>query len=390
MIKRNIFLMYAIAFFTGMVFYASISTLYRQYCGVSIFQITIIESVSFVLCLLLEIPFGVLADRIGYKKIMILSMFLYAFSKFIFWKADSFWLFLLERIVLSFSLAGLSGVDESIIYLSCTEEKSQKIFGIHSSFGTAGLLCASALFSIFSGEDYRMSALWTLITYSIAAMLSLFLIEVKAGNKESGNVRQSLKNNFQVLKRTVLNKKLLFITIGCTLFGESMSLMFDKLNQVKYDELGMSPRVISLVYIAFTLVELFSFASDFFTKLIGRKFFIISSFFTGIICVTVFAFTHNAFIAVGVILFYTFISTLTGPLLSTIYNENITEEDRASALSMLSVITDFGSVLVQLSIGKMADISLTFGFLWGIVICLIGTALFFMSGIIKKEKSYRK
>ena len=47
--KRNLYFMYAISFFQGMVFYSSIATLYRQVAGLSIFQITLIESISLVL-----------------------------------------------------------------------------------------------------------------------------------------------------------------------------------------------------------------------------------------------------------------------------------------------------------------------------------------------------
>jgi len=69
--KRNLYFMYAISFFQGMVFYSSIATLYRQAAGLSIFQITMIESISLVLSFAFEIPWGVLADRIGYRLTMI-------------------------------------------------------------------------------------------------------------------------------------------------------------------------------------------------------------------------------------------------------------------------------------------------------------------------------
>ncbi|MCH5317706.1 MAG: hypothetical protein J1E05_06985 [Eubacterium sp.] len=54
--KRNLFCMYAISLFQGMVFYSSISTLYRQAAGLSVFQIAAIESVCSVMSLAFEIP----------------------------------------------------------------------------------------------------------------------------------------------------------------------------------------------------------------------------------------------------------------------------------------------------------------------------------------------
>lgn len=62
-IKRNIYLMYGISLLQGMVFYGPIATLYRQAAGVSVFEITLIESISLVLCIALEMPWGVVADR---------------------------------------------------------------------------------------------------------------------------------------------------------------------------------------------------------------------------------------------------------------------------------------------------------------------------------------
>ena len=56
--KTNLFFMYAISFFQGMVFYSSIATLYRQAAGISVFQITLIESISLVIALVFEIPWG--------------------------------------------------------------------------------------------------------------------------------------------------------------------------------------------------------------------------------------------------------------------------------------------------------------------------------------------
>lgn len=119
--KKNIYLMYAIAFLQGLVFYGPIATLYREARGLSIFQITLIESVSLFLCILLEIPWGVIADKIGYRRTMIFCSTLYFVSKVIFWKAASFLFFLLERLLLSVVLAGFSGVDTSIIFLSCKQ-----------------------------------------------------------------------------------------------------------------------------------------------------------------------------------------------------------------------------------------------------------------------------
>ena len=92
--------MYAVGLTQGMVFYGPVATLYRQAQGVTVFEITLIESISMLLCILLEISWGMVADRIGYKKTMVLSNLIFFASKLIFWQATSFAGFLAERILL--------------------------------------------------------------------------------------------------------------------------------------------------------------------------------------------------------------------------------------------------------------------------------------------------
>ena len=128
--------MYAMALLQGMVFYSPIATLYRQAQGVTVFQITVIESISLALGILLEIPWGIVADKIGYRKTMVFCSGLYFVSKIIFWKATGFGGFLAERILLSVVLAGYSGVDSSILYLSCDGKDTQKVFCGSAFYGT--------------------------------------------------------------------------------------------------------------------------------------------------------------------------------------------------------------------------------------------------------------
>jgi len=167
-LKRNRILLYAVALLQGMVFYAPVSTLYRAAQGVTVFEITLIESVSLALCLLLEIPWGYLADRIGYRRTMVFCAVLYLLSKIVFWRADGFGLFLLERVMLSVVIAGLSGVDMSILYLSSEEGESQKTFGIYSAMGTVGMVLASAVYAVFIGENFRLAGGLTVVSYGLA------------------------------------------------------------------------------------------------------------------------------------------------------------------------------------------------------------------------------
>ena len=182
--KKNLCLLYGIAFLQGMVFYSPASVLYRQSAGLDIFQISVIESISLFLCFALEIPWGILADRIGYRLTMGLCCFFYFISKIIFWKAWTFQEFLLERVFLSIAVSGLSGVDITLLYLYAPEGKSQKVFGIYEGLGTGGLLTASVCFSLFLKNCWRRAALLTAAAYGFALILTLFLVEPRPGGSK--------------------------------------------------------------------------------------------------------------------------------------------------------------------------------------------------------------
>ena len=181
--KRNIRLCYAIAFLQGLVFYAPVATLYRQANGVGVFQITVIESISLAASLAMELPWGWIADRIGYRNTLVICHFLYFISKIVFWRAEGFGWFLTERLLLSIVLSGLSGCDSAYLFLSmggnnCPEQESRRIFGLWEALNTAGLVLACMAFSLFIGENYRLAALFSAYTYGAAFLLSLFLPSV--------------------------------------------------------------------------------------------------------------------------------------------------------------------------------------------------------------------
>jgi len=198
--KKNIYLFYAIALFQGMVFYAPVATLYRQSRGIGIFQITLIESISLALCLALEIPWGFVADKIGYKKTILICNLLYFASKIVFWKANGFAMFLVERLMLSVVMSGLSGCDSAFLYISAGKDDAPRVFGIYSAMGTAGLLTASAVFSLFLRDDYALSGLLTVFSYGVSLVLTLFSTEVENNVENPKSFYEQIKELLTVLK----------------------------------------------------------------------------------------------------------------------------------------------------------------------------------------------
>ncbi len=372
--KKNIYLMYAIALLQGMVFYGPVATLYRQAQGISVFQITLIESISLALCIALEIPWGFVADRIGYRRTMIFCSGLYFVSKIVFWKATGFGGFLLERVMLSVVLAGLSGVDFSIIYLSCKGKDSQKAFGIYNSMSMGGLLAAAAVFSLVVKDNYPLAGFLTVISYGISAVLSFFLTEVK-----ENEVDQAQTGSFMATLRDILydHNLILFLT-AVAFLSETHQTVTVFLNQLQYSRCGMGNSVIGIVYIAATILGLCGVYSSAVTKKTGMRFsFLLFSGLAVSSCV-ILAFSRYAVPSVIGILVLRISNSLFQPFQAEIQNRQVKTKNRATALSVNAMFTDCVAIGTNLIFGALSEWNLSLAFLFGGVICGLGLFCFFV------------
>jgi len=369
--KKNLYVMYAIALLQGMVFYGPIATLYRQAQGVTVFQITLIESISLGLAILLEIPWGIAADKIGYRKTMIFCSGLYFLSKIVFWKATGFGGFLTERILLSVVEAGFSGVDTSILYLSCRGKNSQKVFGIYNSMGMAGLLFAAAVFSVFVRNNYSLAGFLTVVSYGLAALLSLGITEVKQPSSRSAQPEPFRAT----LQKTLANRTLLLFLVAVAFLSEAHQTITVFLNQLQYQRCGLSSTAIGLVYITATVLGLLGFCSAPLTKRIG-----ISSsclLFGGLAAVScgVLGATQTAFPAVAAVLTLRISNTLFQPFRAALQNGQIQTENRATALSIHAMLVNCIAIATNLIFGALSDWSLPSAFFFGAGICVCSLLL---------------
>lgn len=366
--KRNRYLLYAMALLQGMVFYAPVATLYRQSAGLGIFEISLIESISLALAIALEIPWGWAADRMGYRKSMIVCCGLYFVSKLVFWQAAGFGGFLLERILLSVVCAGLSGLDSSLLYLSCEEGGSHRAFSIYQYLGDLGMLTAAGIFALWIGEKYRLAAALTAVSYGLAAVLAFGLQE---GKPEKPQERPG-----KLLLAQLKDRNVLYLVLAAALLGETHQSITVFLNQLKYETLGMDHRAISGAFVAVSLMGLAGGCSARLREKLGAK--AMGSglmLLTGLSCLTL-AGTRRIWLSVGAVLVLRGCYSLFTPLYQDLQNRAITTAQRATALSMNAVMHDSLGIFLNLVFGAIAQRNVNTAFLFGGGLCLMGWLLY--------------
>lgn len=373
---RNIRVLFAISFLQGLVFYASIATLYRRAAGLNMFEITAIESISMLLSLALEIPWGMTADRIGYRKTMVVCSFLFLLSKIVFWRAQSFGGFLLERILLAVVCAGISGVDASILIASCSSEDTHRVFSWYSTFGTCGLICASMAYSLLIGENYRLAALLTVLSYGVAAILSLLLQEIHMEKQEK---KRRFCGLSQLFDQLFGNKRLMMLTIAFAIFAECVQLTTVFLNQLQYERCGWSAAWIGAAHVLSTVIMLLGAASAKCAKKFGEWKMGAALMLLGVVACMLLAFTRKGGVSLVCLLTISLCGALMMPLAETIKNRMIDVQDRATALSVLAVFSNGTAASMEVITGWSADISLTGTMLFCALLCMVAFGLFIAS-----------
>lgn len=370
MIKRNIYLLCAIALLQGMVFYAPVATLYRQAAGLGIFHITLIESISLALTICLEIPWGWLADRIGYKKTMLVCCGLYFLSKIVFWQAAGFGMFLLERVLLSVVCAGLSGVDSSMLYLSCGQEHSHRVFSVYESLGELGILLAAGIYALWIGENYRLAAFLTVLAYGAATVLSLGLKEVLPEKQE--RFRSSGREILEVLKSQLGNRRVLLLLAAVALLSETHQTVTVFLSQLQYIRAEMTYREISVAYIGVSVAALAGGFSAGLCSRVGAKPMGTGLLAAASLCCLLLGVVPRPMLSVTAVLLLRLCFSLMQPLHMDLQNKMVTTKDRATALSMNAVVMDGLGIFLNLIFGALADVRLEAAMLLGAALC--GTA----------------
>lgn len=129
---------------------------------------------------------------------------------------------------------------------------------------TAGLVTAGVCSTLFFGEHYRAAAGWTVVTYGLAALLTLFLTDPP----EETPARAEHPPLRAALGWSLVHAPLL---VGAALFTETVQFVAVFLSQVQYRRAGIPLRWFGLLYVLTALAALAGVRSHRLTGGLGRR-----------------------------------------------------------------------------------------------------------------------
>lgn len=182
---------------------AGIVILWQQ-LGLSQRDVFLMELIFAAIIFAFQIPTGMLADRIGRKKTILLGSSMVALGCVLYlFVASGFWSLLTCEVFLAIGLSALSGADEALIFHSLSLLRMSDRFGTLWGRAQSWALCASALGCVVGGflseVNPRSPFILSVVANTVLFIVALRLVEPEM--REDTRIRLSWKGLSEVVRR---------------------------------------------------------------------------------------------------------------------------------------------------------------------------------------------
>ncbi|MFK7897649.1 MAG: MFS transporter [Myxococcota bacterium] len=359
------------------LFPMAIVTLFLQdHLGLTMAEIMWVQAAFGIGLAVFEFPSGYLADRIGYRRSMILASLLSVFAWTLYSMAIGFWSVVAAQIMMGFALSLVSGTNSAMLFESLAnldrENEFTKWFGRARFFGQfaegSAALVAGILFAISVRLPFQLMILVWILNLGIALLMVEPRFERHAVEKPLEHVRKLL--HFVRFRAPRLR----------ALFAVSVALGLASFVPVWIVTLYARDAGVPLSWLgpmwaaANYCVALGSLASD----RLGRSLSLVT------VCVLCTALITLGYLGMGFtyawwgFAFYFAFNLsrgLSGPLLAHAEQEEIPSGDRASVVSMRSLLFRAAFVVVGPIVGMLIDVQGRHSVLLGLGVFLAIAAL---------------
>lgn len=377
---RNICLYKYYIVFSGALLIWPIEILFMQEKGLSYTEIMLIESLASVMQLILEIPSGMVADKIGCKKTVLSGLLCEIFAYVVLIFANGFEVCVAYSIFLALGYSLISGAETALIYESHLEIKRKDDYMKTIRKSGFWKMIVLSFVTIASGILYTkniylphiISIVFLGISVCIIAMYKE--VNTKSNEIERQNVRCMIKSVIHVFSK---NKELCWLVTVAILFN----LIFADSNyflQIYMKEVNLGVGFYGAVFFVCNMVSAFSFKnSERIISFLGNRTKIVSVINLALIY-AVSGVLYN-FIGIGILCFTRIWIATIKPLLNTSINEKLPSASRATLLSIYAALVSIFLAIFDPIMGLVMDVYGIRGAFIGIVgICMI--LIFILTG----------
>lgn len=374
-------------FFRSLAFGLPIVALFLQMKGLSLSQISWLESIVVISIVLFEIPTGILADKFGRKWSIVASSLLGLFAWIPWFIADSFIVFSLHYIMIGIAIALVSGADQAFIYDDLKDkekgQRMQKIFGMYDSAGTISGLVAGLVVA-FLLKEHTLDNFYFLFYLTVAAQVLALLFRLMLKEpKRTGEGRDIedkpekalvlFKDGLGLISSSKQIKRLLLLYLFCFPFASLLMYLFQPyFQQSRVDTIwfGLAFATSSLLA---GLLKIYAYKV---VEWLGVK--------AGVLVLTLLpalmwgfmAITYNPILAVILFILNDGFGNMRDPIFTDYFNRHIQSYNRATVLSTISFCLSLYLVIMQPILGYLADLNLSYAFITITLLIVFGAVMF--------------
>lgn len=380
----NIKLLGLLNLFMDLKFYDAFAIIYftaisgSMVLGMSIFSISMITNALF------ELPTGIISDRVGRKKTLILGTIISLSYSIAFAIGVNYWLLVIAAILEGLERAFYSGNNDALLYDTLKEAGLEKDYKTYYGKVSAMYKVAAIIAVLVGGVlVYFTSIRFLIILTIIPKLINLFICfkitDPKIHtNKIPNNPFEHIKELFKKVKNNKPLKKIIIASTISSCSGES-----------SYQFRPMFYKMVWPVWaigIPNLLTNLGEFTANWFggkiTKKYGYKKVLIFNNIYNVFSNIIGFVTNNVFSPIILISNSLFITNVAK---NGLMNEYYTDEMRASMASLTSLITTLSVSIAMIAVGALADA-------FGVIIALIVACsfklitVFMYNNIFKNDK----
>lgn len=355
--SKSLKFLYLSFFFGGLVLYAPVSLYLRTSRGITINEFFILQIIFYLSIALFEVPCGIVTDKIGYKKSIILSALMILLARSIFLVAHGFLLFTLEALIEGIGGCFASGTVSALLFEKVGDDKFSRSLAILDNFGTAGFILSTILFYFFYGGIKLEGLLVLTIISTLLNLICCFFIP----NGIARNKHLKSKIDWKILT----SRTFLILSAGDAVIGFGI-ILTNFFFVTKLNEVGINAKYMSIIILGYSAFQmLVPYILDILEKF-NQNLIYKMLWFTMAILFIALALIKNNILVLIIMLIIPLIVAIPGYFLALFQNSVVdkrkSEEQRATVLSLFSMGQNFVTLLVLLifSIIHISNASVVF------------------------------
>jgi MFS family permease len=342
-----------------------------------------LESILAFFIFLFEVPTGIFADKFSRKKSIIAGIAIFFIETVMMIFAKGFLMFAIIFALTGIATTFMTGSVEALIYDALKKQSKthlmKKAMGNYGFSSLMGKFIAPVIGAYIAHDlmPFQFTVLIYLTLFAIVIALFLSLSLKVAGEKEIKSKKPSPACLFLEGVKLIRSNKYLMRIIILDIFTSPFIFEFKYLSQQNFKNAGINISAFGFVFgLALLLSALAKKYAYKFETLLGMKraIFLITilpgAFFASL------AFISNpTWLVISFVLVRVF-AEAAGPLFSEYRNSHIPSVNRATAISLISMFGCFYLTFARLIIGKLANVSLSYAFVFMGMVIIIASLFF--------------